>query len=94
MPGEGAQLRLWLIVKRSLQAKDGQRYFENNIKFSLFTGWSGRRSVLQRHRHFPSKPANNPEAVILGLSDTHTPEVTVRFVDQHGKVPILENLSQ
>lgn len=85
MPGEGPQLRLWLLIKQSLQAKDGQRYFEDNLKEAFLPGgadgvFSFSGTVLS------NRPANNPEAVILGLSDTHTPEVKVRFVDQHGKV--------
>ena len=32
-----------------------------------------------------SRPESGPRELILALSDNRTPEVTLRFVDQHGK---------
>jgi hypothetical protein len=77
----GRQLELWHILKGPLQRPDGERYFESNVKDAFLPG--GVNDVLFFIGTVLSgKPANHPTQLVLALSDTHTPEVTLHFLDR------------
>ena len=84
------QLEQWRWVKRSLQRPDPkEEYFRSNVKgtFVLGCGPHGLNAFIGTV--LSSKPTDHPGELVLALSDMHTPEVTVRFVDVHGKMTTL-----
>ncbi len=85
-PGDIPQLTLWRNLKHSLEAADGASYFESNIKDALLPGGAmGVQSFVGKV--LSSRPEDTPKELILAMSDTHTPEVILRF-EGHLKKPV------
>jgi hypothetical protein len=88
-PEEIPQLTLWRNVKHSLEGADGARFFEENLKGALLPGGANGVQFLVG-KILSSQPENSPGAVVLAMSDTHTPEVTLRLVDKYGNAAYLK----
>jgi hypothetical protein len=90
-PGSGdiRQLKLWQLLKHSLEGADGARYFEANLKDAFLLGGANGVQFLVG-KVLSSQPENSPGEVVLAMSDTRTTEVTLRFVDKYGKAAYLK----
>jgi hypothetical protein len=77
-------LKLWLSIKQALRGPNGQTWFESNLKDAFVpAGMEGVRSFTGTV--LSSTPEAHPGELILALSDKQTPEVTLHFIDEHGK---------
>ena len=70
-------LALWSGIKRSLSAPDGEEYFQQNLKDFALPPIAG--TLIS------STPADRPNVLVLAISDTSTPELTLRLKDDSGK---------
>ena len=79
-----SMLKLWLSIKQALRGPNGQTWFESNLK-DVFVpaGMEGVRSFTGTV--LSSTPEEHPNELVLALSDNQTPEVTLHFIDEHGK---------
>jgi len=78
---------VWNSIKSALQAKDGDVFFESNLKNSLFPG--GRNGVrVFRGTVVSSRPAEHPNELVLAISDNNHPEATVKLKEGHFKGPV------
>jgi hypothetical protein len=76
--------KLWNELKAGLQAENSDDFFEHNLKDSLAP--SGAKSVHAfKGTVISSRPAEHPREVVVAISDSTHPEVTLRFTDQQGK---------
>ena len=81
----------WTIIKTALTAPDGQGYFENNLKGSMIPGGAG-GVVLLTGTLLSAEPVAQPGVLIVAISDTKTPEATLRFKDSDWKDTHLNGL--
>ena len=68
---------LWLSIKKQLTAPNGEEYFTNaleNADLHLLIG-----TLIS------ATPEGQPTTIVLAMSDSTTPEVTLRFKDNNGK---------
>lgn len=87
------QLALWLDLKRELQGPSGKQYFDLNLKNALIQGGSNGVHVL-RGMVVSGKPAKQPSELVLAMSDSHTPEVTLTLRDYRSNLrPLLKPLA-
>jgi tetratricopeptide (TPR) repeat protein len=71
MKQENPALAIWLSVKSSLTAADGQTYFASNMKDTLVPGLSGKVVSME--------PAVRPKTVVIAIEDGTTPDATLQF---------------
>jgi hypothetical protein len=70
---EKRQRELWAAIKRAL-ISGGAKYFEENLLNAAVPELKG--TVVS------GTPAENPESIVIALSDKTAPEVTLRFVER------------
>jgi hypothetical protein len=68
---------LWPNIKRELLSKNGREYFESRVRDALLPWLVG--TVLS------AEPQQMPLVLVLGISDSHTPEVLLRLKNHQGK---------
>jgi hypothetical protein len=83
-PPSDPGLAMWREIKKNLQGSDSDNYFEMVLQHALVPGGANGVNAL-RGTVVSSKSADHPSEVVLAMSDTSSPEVTLRFVDQRGK---------
>jgi hypothetical protein len=70
-------LKLWSALKRTLTGKDGEEFFQQNLKdFAL---------PVMVGTLISSTPAERPSVLVIGVSDSSTPEITLLIKDDSGK---------
>jgi hypothetical protein len=78
------QLPFWREIKKSLLGPDSTQFFENTVEHAEVPGGTaGLRTLVGTV--LSGRPENSPGELVLALSDAHTPEVTLRFVDEYKK---------
>jgi hypothetical protein len=75
---------LWSVIKRSLVAADGEDYFKENLKGSIVPGGAGGLNLFTGTL-LSAEPAAQPSVLVLAISDSANPEVTLRFKDAEWK---------
>jgi hypothetical protein len=83
-PKSDPRLDLWRTVKALLQKADEEATFESIVKGVLLPGETDGVKRL-RGTVLSTRPAEAPSEIVLAISDTTTPEVTLKFVDDDGK---------
>jgi hypothetical protein len=68
---------LWLGLKKDLSGPDGESYFRNNVKDCALPMLVG--TLIS------ATPPDHPSALVLGMTDNSTPEITLRLKDEEGK---------
>jgi hypothetical protein len=71
---EARQRELWNAVKTALLSDQGPQYFANSIHHSLLPPLKG--TVVA------ASPPDNPNTIVLALSDDSTPEVTLELIER------------
>ncbi|SRR5579884_1268742 len=71
---EARQRELWNAVKATLLSDQGSQYFANSIHDALLPPLKG--TVVT------ATPPDNPNTIILALSDHSTPEVTLELIER------------
>jgi hypothetical protein len=70
-------LALWAGLKRSLTDRNGEEYFQQNVKDAAIPVLVG--TLIS------ATPADRPSVLVIGISDPSTPEVTLRLKGDDGK---------
>ena len=70
-------LELWAALKRSLSQPQGEEFFRDNLKDFALPVLAG--TLIS------ATPADRPSALVIGISDPSTPEVTLRLKDENGR---------
>jgi hypothetical protein len=92
-PSNDPQLALWRDVKRQLQGPNGKQYFELVLKDALVPGATDSVHAL-RGTVLSNKPAKRPSELVLAISDSHTPEVTMTLRDaRENLTPLLKPIA-
>ena len=82
--GERASKGLWTVVRASLVAPDGDDYFKENLKGTMLPGGAGGISVFTGTL-LSAEPAEQPSVLVVAISDSTTPEVTLQIKDAEWK---------
>jgi len=78
---------VWSSIKSALQATDGDVFFESNLKNSLFPG--GRNGIrVFSGTVVSSRPVEQPNELVLAISEDNHPEATVKLKEGNFKGPI------
>lgn len=77
---------VWSGIKADLESKDGNAFFELNLKRSLLPGGAKGVRIL-KGTVVSSSPAANPNELVLAISDRTHPEVTLKLAD-HLRGPV------
>jgi hypothetical protein len=72
------QRMLWQTIRAELKGADGSTYFESSMKDAVVPAGAGGVARL-RGTVISSSPALWPNAIVLGVSDAKTPEVTLNL---------------
>ena len=70
-------LKLWSVLKRSLTGADGEEFFLQKMKDCVLPAMAG--TLIS------STPAEQPTVLVIGLSDSSSPEITLRLKDGTGR---------
>jgi hypothetical protein len=83
-PATVASKQLWSAIKTSLTEPDGEEYFENNLKNAMVPGGAG-GVTLFTGTLLSAEPAAQPSVLVVAISDSITPEVTLQLKDSEWK---------
>ena len=72
------QRALWSGIKKELMSKDGEKYFKEKILGSLLP--------ILRGTIVSADSLENPEVIVLAMSDKTAPEVTLQIVEQEVQI--------
>lgn len=75
---ENPALALWMTLKTTLTAADGQQYFDSNMKGAEVPGGAGGVQTL-KGKLIESKPTLHPKELILSIGDGTTPDATLHL---------------
>src|SRR5260370_38977730 len=79
-PTAMASKQLWSAIKASLMAPNGEEYFESDIKNAMVPGGAG-GVTLFTGTLLSAEPAAQPSVLVVAISDSTTPEVTLQLKD-------------
>jgi len=92
-PSNDPQLARWLDLKRELQGPNAKQYFETFLRDAVVPAKTDSIQAL-RGTVLSGKPAKRPTDLVLAMSDSHTPEVTVTLRDsRQNQAPLLRPLA-
>jgi hypothetical protein len=92
-PAVEPQSALWLEIKRQLLGPNGKQYFELVLKDALVPGATDSVHAL-RGTVLSNKPAKRPSELVLAMSDSQTPEVTITLRDSRENLtPLLKPIA-
>ena len=72
--------QLWTAIKVSLMAPNGGEYFENSFKGAMVPGGAGGVTMFIGTL-LSAEPEARPSVLVVTISDTTTPEVTLQMKD-------------
>src|SRR6266851_443040 len=75
---------LWLVIKASLMAPDGEEYFENSFKGAMVPGGADGVTMFIGTL-LSAEPEAQPSVLVVAISDGTTPEVTLQMKDAEWK---------
>src|SRR5215472_2996888 len=75
---------LWSTIKASLVAPDGVDYFKENLKGTMLPGGAAGVTLFTATL-LSAKPAEQPSVLVVAISDSTTPEVTLQIKDAEWK---------
>ena len=82
--GERASKGRWTVIIASLVAADGDDYFKENLKGTTIPGGAAGVGVLTGTL-LSAEPAAQPSVLVVAISDSTTPEVTLQMKDAEWK---------
>src|SRR6266851_1392340 len=75
---------LWSVIKGSLMAPDGEEYFENSFKNAMVPGGADGVTMFIGTL-LSAEPTAQPSVLVIAISDSTTPEVTLQMKDAEWK---------